>query len=466
MAINEIVVHEHKVRMGDNGSAGHMEWDAHIRQVVPSLLPIDTRKFEVFNLRGEFADFQAGSENRTIIFGNGAQRPEGRSDGNKIPAQVKFGEHVLLVNLLSASDKNEGIDIADDNGNVIAQYNKRWNELYIHFNIFGKFDAFGKEAFKYILVKWYELYWKIKDLEDSWLHTSDKSALTARFEKRFRDAAERQIRDDRRKAEDYASRIETYKREINNYYTNMIRLRNSVELEEANIANVGTKLQKELDLIVANPKVSDLHIKNGIFNIYVPKVYIYDDRDNRYYGGNYRVQIKLEEADVRFFGDNPRQGFWTSTDPHPHVNGSSGVACLGSVAGTIAELSSRNELYALALTAIDFLEAANTQDPAGRRVTNWDRVDEEGNIISPAEIEDECDDWCCDHCGEGQSDADDSYRVFESYEGPANGEGDWGAERYVCVDCQENHYSWRDELDEYVRDGECMFDDEDEEDEE
>src|SRR5690606_9940189 len=111
--------------------------------------------------------------------------------------------------------------------------------------------------------------------------------------------------------------------------------------------------------------------------------------------GSMKIVMNMSNTDVRFYNlDNPRHGYWTNEDPHPHVSGGNNTACLGNVASTIAELCSRNEVYALALMCIDFLENANTTDPAGAKVVNWDEVDEEGNIIRSGEEDDEENEFC------------------------------------------------------------------------
>jgi ribosomal protein S27AE len=115
------------------------------------------------------------------------------------------------------------------------------------------------------------------------------------------------------------------------------------------------------------------------------------------------------------------------------------------------------ELYALTLVGIDFLESTNTSDPAGKNIVNWDKVDEEGNIVEPEP------DWTCNHCGEGQSEHDDGYTVFTSYTGERNGTGEFGEERYVCGHCRDEHYTYHENLDEAVLDGEVTYTDEEEE---
>ena len=299
--------------------------------------------------------------------------------------------------------------------------------------------------------EWVRLYWSRWAFKNSWVHTLDKAGLTARFIERVRAQQQSQLESDKDQERRYASNIEDYKRKIKQYYDNMIRLRQQIALAEENANTASEKLIKDLDLIVAHEKIFDLHIKDGKFIIYVPKVYAYDEKENRYYIGNCRVEIQLESADVKFYGDNPRRSYWSEQDPHPHIDGTHGRACLGNVSSTIAELCSRNEIYALALVCIDFLESVNTSDPAGKNIVNWDRVDEEGNVIrnggeiDPYEDDDEY--TTCDDCEEPVY-IGDTIVAYESVDDD-NGAIGW---RTVCNNCLENDYTFNDNVGEYIRD--------------
>lgn len=443
MAIRDIIVHEHKKRMGDGSATQHQQFASKVRDILSNVLSVvELNKLEVFNLMGEYIEFHAGNTNRAIIFGNGSRK----ASGTKTERSFTYKGFELVETMLEP--RGDGILINEDGGNPIAEYFRDTNELYILFDIFKSNEIVSHQIFQAIIRDWFDVYWKTKALEDSWLHSSIKDQLTARFERRMKESLDRQLHDDKQRAESYSRRIEDYKREIKNAYDNMIRLRNAVEINEKNAVDVSAKLKKELDMIVAHPKVEDLHIKNEWFIIYVPKVYAYDDKDNRYYIGNMRIELNIENADLRFYGDNPRRGFWTANDPHPHVSGSNGSACLGNTSGTIAELCSRNELYAVVLTCIGFLEAANTADPAGRNVVRWDCVDEEGNVIdAPDSADDDEEGADCDCCGDWTRD-DDIRRVFRH----VDEDGDVYDELYVCETCRNNHYSYWDSIDEYVHD--------------
>jgi len=239
-----------------------------------------------------------------------------------------------------------------------------------------------QEVFIYIMREFERLVWHPKTLENSWIFSSDKTALTKRFSERMRRQRERTITQDRDNLETAEARINEFKLKIKQNFDKAIRLRRSIVTESNNLNSVSTSLIRDLDLIVGTPNVIDLQIIDDIFHIWTDDIYCYDENGKRYYIGKCRFTINLENTDVRFFNlNNCRRSYWTDNDPHPHVNGENGQACLGSVATTIAELCANSEIYALVLICIDFLENVNISDPAGEKVVNWDEVDAEGNII-------------------------------------------------------------------------------------
>lgn len=442
MPIREIIVHNHRVAYGQN-SDEHRKWTSKIEEIIGETIGsiADVNKIEVFNLGGQYHRHNAGHEQRSIIFANANREGASREASTK-----QFITNEIAYETVVFEPQGEGLVITSTDGVPLAEYFSDYNELNILFDVFKEYNPGNTLIFKYIMNQWAETYWKRIELENSWLHTSNKNDLTKRFEERLKRSLESTIEENKRQAQSYERNIDDMKRKIKQYYDNMIRLRNQVEMEESNLTDVNAKLIKDLDLIVAHPKVDDLHIKNGKFIVFIPEVYCYDDHNRRFYIGNFRVEIKMENADVKFFGDNPKRSYWTSNDPHPHVNGRDGSACLGNVSSTIAELCSRNEIYALVLTCIDFLESANTSDPAGRNVTNWQRVDEEGKPISEPREEISGDTWTCDHCEEEQSENEEINYAY----GYINDDGEPREERRICTACLEEDYHYDYDVEEWI----------------
>lgn len=443
--INEVIVHNYKVRMGKDADE-HEKFENDIVKKIHNILgeTVDVRKVDIYNLNGEFYDFRAGHKERIVIYGNASRKGE-NEELITLDEPLKInGIDNDFTTFLQPNEK--GVIIKSENNIALAEYFRDTNELFILFDLFKEYNESALAIFEYILKQWNELVWKRIELEKSWIHTSDKEKLINCLKERMIRQRKQQIEQDREQAERYENLINDYKRKIKQMYDSLVHLRNLIEVQEKSLQDVNSKLIADLDLIAKHPKVSDLHIKDGKFIVYVPNVYAYDDDDNRYYIGNFRIEINLDDADIRFFGDNPRRSYWTSHDPHPHVNGEDGIACLGNVSSTIAELASRSEIYALTLVCIDFLESVNTQDPAGRNITNWDMVDEEGNIISYGKIPSENEIQCYE-C----EDYFDENELIYAYD-YVDEDGDGVDGRHVCEDCLSDYYYYNEEHEVYVRD--------------
>jgi hypothetical protein len=361
--------------------------------------------------------------------------------------------------------------IIERDGVNLAQYitHKRGNEwrtnqLIIFDNLFEEFNEENRTDFEYI-IKMLDAIFYQQLLDYSWKSTSKKDELTRNFTEAIRVQQSRYLEEDKQNLETAERKLREYMNYIKSYSDKRIRLQSNIESAQTRIAGVGERLLKDLDNIVANPKVKELFIRDGKFSIETNPIYAYHDvTGDRYYIGNMRIELNPEHTSVKFFGDNPRKSYWTTHDPHPHVSGNTNEACLGNISGTIAELCSQMEIYALSMVCIDFLESVNTSDTAGKNIVNWDRVDDEGNVIEHSHDQDY--DWYCDRCVEGHDDNETSYQVYESYTGDAEGNGDWGTESYVCEDCIHEYYTFHEILDAYIRDGECDIDEDDDEEEE
>ena len=214
--------------------------------------------------------------------------------------------------------------------------------------------------------------------------------------------------------------------------------------EDDNTKNISTNIINDLDLVCQLDKVKDIVFKDNIFTIFTNPLNIYDEGVT-YYGGNYQITINLANTEIKFFGDNPRPSYWTNHDPHPHVDGSSGDACLGNIGGTIAELCNQSQLYALALICIDFLESTNTDDEAGKNIIHWDIIEPDGCII-PADIYSNPDGECqCEVC-------DNYYNETFTAFGYIDDDGNGRDERQICQRCADDNYYWNDDIDAFVVD--------------
>jgi len=338
--------------------------------------------------------------------------------------------------------------LVDEKQQVIGFYSERYNEFYVPFNI-DELDAeIVDDILIYVLTKFKELILDEFVNKDSWLKSKQKDALHQRVVEHLSKGKESRVRDLKMNITDAESNIERRTRELKERYDSLIHYRK--QLEEAETMGI-TGLDnfiKGLDQVANHPQVSNILVVNDLITIYIDNVYAYATVrgvERRYYIGNMHVKININNTDIKFFGDNPRRSVWTSRDPHPHVNGSDGRACLGNVSATIAQLCSQKEIYPLFLVCLDFLENANTEDSAGKNVKNWDEVDEEGNKVKKEEEFT----ICCEHCDEDIEEGEDSYTVFTDFN-DSNGEllnpETW------CESCRDEYASFVEGFEETVSD--------------
>ena len=430
------IIDVHNYRQNFGGTSGNHEiWANHIRSTANQLLPdASSSRLEVYYMMGETYSFNAGQPNRRFIaFGNAAH----------LDANIKEEGSLYLPH------RPNTLHIMDENGFVQAEFDKNLWELWILFDVFKATNDTQFAVFDNILKELNRLYFYPLTLETSWVHTSDKTKLTAALIDQLKTQQESYLAEEKGRLDSMKDKVTRYQQEIKNLLDNIARTGRQIVQEEQQVGAVGDKLLKDLDLIVQHEKVKDLHIKDNKFIVYTNPLYMYTEKGERFYLGNMRIELEPNRSDVRFFGDNPRQGYWTSHDPHPHVDGDGGHACLGSAAPLIAELSHQMQLYPLVLTAIDFLEQANIQDPAGAKVYHWDRVDEEGHIMEPGgeeEEEPETYDFYCYECGDGIDDGNECL-VYEAVE-----DDEAVRDHIVCQHCRENYYHYDENVDEYIRD--------------
>lgn len=434
-----ITVHPYQKKMGRNDGE-HNSWKTAIINSVQSILPIveGLENFEVFNLQGQYKDMLhgSGSEKRLVVFGNntqGVDEPEYTiEEGLSINGVENDIKRFLKPN-------GSGLIILSEHNIPIAEYFEASNGLNILFDLFGIYTEKRVAMFSYIVKELDRLVFQKRRYDKSWKHTSRKEQLTESLTKAMKAQKERRLVEDKERVTNWIRKVDDYKREIKILTDKIINTGNSIEREEQLVVDMQKSVISELDKIVANPLVMDLYIDNGKYIVHTVPLYAYDKNGLKYYMGNYRIELMPENADIRFFGGTPRRGHWTSQDPHPHVNGEDGQACLGNTAPIIAELSSQYELYALVMTGIAFLEAVNIDDVAGRRVVNWDRVNEDGTPY--VEPQQQIATYTCNCCDDEVADIHDAYdEVYEEVDENENLRIVTVRQHGVCEECLENAY--------------------------
>jgi hypothetical protein len=353
--------------------ADKRKWETLIDRIIPSILVTnqDLSRVDFFNYKGESQKFLVNDRNasRLVVFAFTVQQDE----GDERSADT---EHELYGKVLGHNKSTSVELILDDAGIPIAQYVHRSNEVDILFDIFRDYDKFHS-VFKFIMEAVERQVMLKVAQRTSWKHTGDREGLKSSVIGAVRDAKSRELDEDRRTAQAIEAELNSLRTSMKSKYDRMILLRRNIESHDSIIADVSTALERQLDQIADHPRVIDLIIKDGLYHVHTDDIIATDKKGQQYRMGRFQIVINPSNSDIKFHGTMKVHGYWTDHDPHPHVNGSGGNACLGNVADTIAQLCSQYELYALVTVCINYLEAVNIDDPAGARVTQWPRADQE-----------------------------------------------------------------------------------------
>lgn len=457
----EITVHPHKLDMGATWA------ETFKRMIREEIITPEIPKVDVYTLEGKTYNFNAGRvDRRLVILANATfAQADFLDQEHKDEGAVINGLNTEYTTFLPPLNNEETVVIRSEEGINLAEYKDE--TLNILFDITKHTGRNEARTLRYIMKKLDELVYQPRLLKNSWIYSNEIDELKKTLFDDIQGQIERQTREDKDRLQMYERKISDYKRELKNAWESSIRLRQAIELGADNASKLEKQMVSDMDNIAKLPQVKDIQIINRRFEVLTHDMYMYSSDNHRYYLGKMKIIIDPRNTDVQFKNlNNARRGFWAE-DPHPHVDGTGGNPCLGNVASTIAELSAKNEIYALTLVAIDFLENANVDDPAGKKVRMWDEVNEEGDVIREGGMdedddEDNEDNIICDVCDESVH-MDDIHQVYEH--ASRDRDGDLNAEElsHVCEDCREQYYSHHDELDEHVHVESDIWDEEEEE---
>ena len=335
---------------------------------------------------------------------------------------------------------------------VIAEYLPDEHVLNILFDLFGEetFDPNVLKIFEKILADLNDNYLKHASVANSWVKTPDKQALIQKTKNEYSVVAERALQENKKDLAYYKEQNRELQLRLKQNFDRMLKLQEEINNTTTILQNTIEKFINDLQLISNMEKVEDLYYENYKLIIHTIPLYIVSDRGKRYYGGKYEITVDTNSGEVTFFNkDNPRHGYWTEEDPHPHVDGDSGTACFGNASEIVAELCSQKEFYALTTVLIDFLESTNTCDAAGSMIISWDEVDCTGNIIKYGIYGGFEDPTECEECGE-IFEGEEGITAYQTLYEDEDGEMYVEDEIYICPYCVENYYSYNDVVGEYV----------------
>ena len=344
----------------------------------------------------------------------------------------------------------EGVTPILQNGTEVAFYHKDRQSLYIPYNLEGLGNRIAASFITTILDLFNEQVLAQIANKNSWVKTDEREMLIERIKKNVNGDPERRKREAEQRVKDMQESVDYHIRELKNRYDRF----EQAKKELAALMEDGEGLDdflKELDLIAKHPGVTDVVIEQDFIKVHVSDVSAYVDvagEERKFYIGNMRIDMNIRNTDIKFFGDNPRKSHWTSHDPHPHVDGDSGTACLGNVGASIAQLCSQKKAYALFLVCLDFLQNANTDDVAGKNIVNWDEIDEEGNIINEGGTLTTGNTFYCERCENDHDEEEvDSFLVYTEFR-----DGEVFESETWCEHCRSDYATYHEELGETIDD--------------
>lgn len=319
---------------------------------------------------------------------------------------------------------------------VIAFYDSVNNIIYLPYSIEHLDGYETQQLFSIVLSSFFEGYLERKNEESNW--AANKSNIKDEVTRLLSSNDNRQIEYCESNLRRVNAEVTDHKRILQRRFNERNELMEKLALYKNPDRKRFESFFEGLDMISNHPGVEKVLIESNKVVALVNDIHCYavvDGEERRFYIGDVKIEMDFEHTGVHFFNlDNSRRSYWTSADPHPHVDGTSGEPCLGSVEQTIVELSSQKEIYPLFLVCLDFLENANTDDVAGSNITNWDEVDEAGNIIKlgAGDINKYCEN--CDDYHSG-----DHYTISTRYEGTFF---DVGISQEWCSDCAASYSTW------------------------
>ena len=261
------------------------------------------------------------------------------------------------------------------------------------------------------------------------------------------------------------NKINTYKKEIENkekeieiYETHIEAAKIEIERYEKEIRKIkeedNINYKEQIELIKNNKKVEDVYYEPIENKLVIDTVELRmtneDIKDDIRALGKMRIKIGIDDFSTTMFNlTNKRTNYWGRQGNHPHVS-SSGNACLGNSDYMIAQAKEENNFYITFLICLGYLETYDYSDCAGAYYVNWDKIDEDGNIIEEGHLPyhvyecavcgaiiDEDDAYYCQQCGEYV--CDEHIYYIES------------DDAYVCQNCIDLYYSKCDCCGEYEK---------------
>jgi hypothetical protein len=170
--------------------------------------------------------------------------------------------------------------------------------------------------------------------------------------------------------------LQAVRRLIEEHRTAMIGLIRTLAKLELRRSHSGTlEYMADFDAILKLNKITDVKVIDNTLHVYTTILNCVDDRTGKMHElGNYFITICLSTGNIRFKNlSRTVQSFDSQAMQAPHVF-ADGHPCWGNIEETVTDLVGKLQLSALITLLLEFLQSANTKDPAGKGINLWPLV--------------------------------------------------------------------------------------------
>ncbi|MDD4804369.1 MAG: hypothetical protein PHN69_04275, partial [Candidatus Pacebacteria bacterium] len=302
----------------------HHELQTTLTSIIRSTLThLNVPLLDIFMLTQPFHNYDAGRVNeRVVVFINGTRKT---SDTN-IPIVLDtnttlFGIDSTFTDFLPPS--GNGVVIKSDEGIPVAEWFDDTWELNILFDLFdnstnldNKLDIFAHIMKAFNMQVLYQ-----KTIENSWKHSSQRDKLHDTFFSQIKSHRERNLASDKRQIQQWEDDIASYQRGLKQIHDQLFQKRRQIQTGENYVNEILSTLENDLNILIQNEKIDDIHIDDHSITIFTIPLRIYASNGKIYQGGKYTIIINMFTSEVLFDSDCKHSSYWSTQDPHPHVDG-------------------------------------------------------------------------------------------------------------------------------------------------
>jgi len=293
------------------------------------------------------------------------------------PTFLEQKERVIGGITISESNKilsgsGYGISIESD-GVIIAELFENYICILIR-------DCSDKKLFEYVIDKLVEFF-KLSDEEKSKIIAGgierNTKITTDIFANNLLSNRDKILKESKKDLDLLKSEVVKYQQQL----TKSIRELDTIVNIEKGLTNeeFSKRAIREYLSIQRNKNVKEVYFLNNNLTVYTHKIFCANNPHKKiYYIGEFKLILRTDKGDdvIRFHNLTQLINGYRLNQNAPHVF-EDGHACLGNISNILPQLVGRGEYSTAISLAIEFLQAVNIDDEAGKHITNWPVVDQD-----------------------------------------------------------------------------------------